>query len=226
MSSGEAHGARDVVAAVTADDRIVWPEEWLVAAACSAHHRGDGDTVDRAAGLLDVSAHRNAGIASVTGASLLVTALSTRDYEPALARLADSPRALLATMAQEEFGRFQLTGGDRSVAVDALDAAHDRYTELGATAWATRARRLLQAAGVRRRRWQPVPQRPDSGWEALTTMERQVATLIANGHTNRSAADELTLSPNTVSTHLRSVFTKLDVHSRVQLANLVRDPQE
>jgi DNA-binding NarL/FixJ family response regulator len=53
-------------------------------------------------------------------------------------------------------------------------------------------------------------------------MERRVALLIADGHTNRSAADELTLSPSTVSTHLRAVFSKLDVHSRVQLANLVR----
>ena len=53
-------------------------------------------------------------------------------------------------------------------------------------------------------------------------MERRVALLIADGHTNRSAADELTVSPSTVSTHLRAVFSKLDVHSRVQLANLVR----
>jgi DNA-binding NarL/FixJ family response regulator len=54
-------------------------------------------------------------------------------------------------------------------------------------------------------------------------MERRVALLIAEGHTNRSAAEELVLSPSTISTHLRAVFTKLDVHSRVQLANLVRE---
>ena len=30
------------------------------------------------------------------------------------------------------------------------------------------------------------------------------------------------LSPSTISTHLRAVFSKLGVHSRVQLANLVQ----
>jgi DNA-binding CsgD family transcriptional regulator len=46
-----------------------------------------------------------------------------------------------------------------------------------------------------------------------------VAVLIAEGHTNRSAAAELALSVNTIGTHLRLVFTKLGVQSRVQLAN-------
>jgi DNA-binding NarL/FixJ family response regulator len=52
-------------------------------------------------------------------------------------------------------------------------------------------------------------------------MERRVAELICDGHTNRSAAAELHLSPSTINTHLRAVFTKLGVHSRVQLAKLV-----
>ena len=49
--------------------------------------------------------------------------------------------------------------------------------------------------------------------------ERRVAALIADGHTNRSAATELGLSVNTIGTHLRLVFTKLGIQSRVQLAN-------
>jgi DNA-binding NarL/FixJ family response regulator len=52
-------------------------------------------------------------------------------------------------------------------------------------------------------------------------MERRVALLVADGHTNRSAAEELVLSPSTISTHLRAVFGKLGVHSRVQLAHVV-----
>jgi DNA-binding CsgD family transcriptional regulator len=39
---------------------------------------------------------------------------------------------------------------------------------------------------------------------------------------SRSAAAELVVSLNTVNTHLRSIFTKLGVRSRVQLANLWR----
>lgn len=199
----------------------VWPEEWLVDAACSAHRRGDEATLRDVEGQLAELAGPNPDVASVVGAHLLVVALSTKDFSTALNTLRTSPRALLAARADEEFGRFTLDTGDRAKAVAALDAARDRYAELGATASATRVQRILQAAGVRRRRWAPVPQRPDSGWDALTDMERRVALLVADGHTNRSAAEELVLSPSTISTHLRAVFSKLGVHSRVQLANLV-----
>ena len=43
---------------------------------------------------------------------------------------------------------------------------------------------------------------------------------MSSGHTNRSAASQLGLSPNTVGTHVRSIFSKLHIQSRVQLANL------
>ena len=46
-----------------------------------------------------------------------------------------------------------------------------------------------------------------------------MATLISEGHTNKSAASALGVSINTVGTHLRAVFAKLGVQSRVQLAN-------
>ncbi|HZX01781.1 helix-turn-helix transcriptional regulator [Kribbella sp.] len=80
---------------------------------------------------------------------------------------------------------------------------------------------MLQAAGVRRRRWAAVPPRAQEGWESLTPMERRVALLVADGHTNRSAAEELVVSASTVGTHLRAVFGKLGVNSRVQLTRLV-----
>jgi DNA-binding NarL/FixJ family response regulator len=219
-AEGDPRGAADIVAVVRDSDAI-WPEDWLVAAACSAHHRGEHETVHASAAILAELAGRNQDVASIAGAHLLVEALSTNDYSAARKTLLDSPRALLSARADEESGRYTLDAGDRTSAVAALDAARDRYAELGASAAATRVQRVLQAAGVRRRRWAPVPQRPDTGWDALTEMERRVALLIADGHTNRSAAEELSLSPSTISTHLRAVFGKLDVHSRVQLANLV-----
>jgi DNA-binding CsgD family transcriptional regulator len=57
------------------------------------------------------------------------------------------------------------------------------------------------------------------GWTALTPAERRVALLIGTGHTNKSASAELGVSVNTVGTHLRSAFAKLNIQSRVQLAN-------
>ncbi len=209
----------DIAPLLRADHDFPWPEELLVGSACAAYHRGE--PIHAMANLLAERAARNPDVASVTGARLLVDALSTGDFEPALALLRDCPRPLLTARAEEEYGRSIVDPADRKAGLDALDAAHDRYAELGATASATRVQRLLQSAGARRRRWAPIPQRPETGWDALTAMERRVALLVAEGHTNRSAAEELVLSPSTISTHLRAVFSKLGVHSRVQLANLV-----
>ncbi|MEU4194998.1 AAA family ATPase [Kribbella sp. NPDC026611] len=130
-------------------------------------------------------------------------------------------RPLLLALAEERYGRAELADGDRSTGVAILEQALDRLTELGATAPAARIQAALQAAGVRRRRWTAVPPRAEAGWEALTPMERRVALLVSEGHTNRSAAEELVVSASTVGTHLRAVFSKLGVNSRVQLARLV-----
>jgi DNA-binding CsgD family transcriptional regulator len=74
---------------------------------------------------------------------------------------------------------------------------------------------------MRRCRWTSAKLRPLEGWYALTETEERVALLIADGHTNRSAAERLVLSPNTVATHLRSIFGKLAVTSRSQLTRVV-----
>ncbi|MGH9210637.1 MAG: LuxR C-terminal-related transcriptional regulator [Acidimicrobiales bacterium] len=59
------------------------------------------------------------------------------------------------------------------------------------------------------------------GWEALTATERSVTELVAQGLTNQEAAERLLLSRHTVGFHLRSIFRKLDVSSRVELTRLV-----
>ena len=59
-----------------------------------------------------------------------------------------------------------------------------------------------------------------SGWESLTETERSVAELVAQGFTNREAAAKLFLSWHTVDTHLRHIYAKLGISSRVQLARL------
>src|ERR1700683_1167962 len=53
--------------------------------------------------------------------------------------------------------------------------------------------------------------------------ESAVANLAAHGCTNREIADKLFISPHTVNAHLRHVFEKLGVNSRVQLTRLVAD---
>ncbi|MFC7362236.1 helix-turn-helix transcriptional regulator [Nocardioides astragali] len=64
------------------------------------------------------------------------------------------------------------------------------------------------------------PRRPRFGWLALTDTEVRVVRLVVQGHTNRATAAALFVSVNTISTHLRSIYNKLDVNSRVQLTRV------
>jgi DNA-binding CsgD family transcriptional regulator len=64
---------------------------------------------------------------------------------------------------------------------------------------------------------------PRCGWGSLTDTEHHVAELVAEGLTNAQAAARLFLSHHTVESHLRSIYRKLDIRSRVQLATLVTE---
>ncbi len=57
--------------------------------------------------------------------------------------------------------------------------------------------------------------------ELLTQREREVAALVARGLSNRGIADELVVSSRTVEHHLESIFRKLSLSKRTQLALLV-----
>jgi DNA-binding CsgD family transcriptional regulator len=62
---------------------------------------------------------------------------------------------------------------------------------------------------------------PVDGWEALTRAERRVAALVAEGLTNAQVGERIFLSRHTVDFHLRQIFRKLDVHSRVGMTRVV-----
>ncbi len=64
------------------------------------------------------------------------------------------------------------------------------------------------------------PSVPGRAWESLTPRELQVVGLVTLGATNQQAARRLRVSPHTVNAHLRHVFTKLGVSSRVQLTRI------
>ena len=57
----------------------------------------------------------------------------------------------------------------------------------------------------------------------LTDREREILTLIAQGHTNTAIAEKLVLSPKTVRNHVSTIFSKLQVASRAEAIIRARD---
>jgi ketoreductase RED2 len=62
---------------------------------------------------------------------------------------------------------------------------------------------------------------PRFGWDSLTPAELRVAKAVGAGLTNAQAARRLFVSPHTVDYHLRQIYLKLGISSRVQLAALL-----
>ena len=61
------------------------------------------------------------------------------------------------------------------------------------------------------------------GVEGLSPRELEIARLVVGRKSNKAIAKKLGISPRTVSTHLSNVFQKLNLTSRGELADYVRD---
>lgn len=121
--------------------------------------------------------------------------------------------------ALEDTGLAWASRGRHDDAVARLRQAYDLYERLGDRPGMDRLRAELRAAGVRLHHWRRVA-RPAYGWDSLTDTERRIADLVASGLSNRQVASLVFLSTHTVAFHLRHIFWKLGVTSRVELARL------
>ena len=138
------------------------------------------------------------------GASLLREAIEA--FERAGARL-ERTRALadLGAMLRRRNRRTEA----RELLREALDAAH----RAGARPLAEYAETELRATGARPRRVVL------TGLDSLTASERRIAELAGEGLTNREIAQTLFVTARTVEGHLTSVFRKLQLDSRTELAS-------
>jgi DNA-binding CsgD family transcriptional regulator len=132
--------------------------------------------------------------------------------EEAVDHLERSPARLEHALALVELGAAIRRAGRRAEAREPLREALELARLCGADAVAARAHDELVTAGARPRR------DPTESRSNLTASELRVARLAAEGMTNREIAQALFVTENTIETHLRSVFRKLEIRSRSQLA--------
>ena len=193
---------------------------WRSSAALAARAAGDTEGAARLAD--EQLEHARAfGAPGTVGAALRVQALVLDDVE----LLAQAERVLSGSMGRLEHARALVDlgaalrrRGERARSREPLAAGLEIAHRCGARPLAERALTELRAAGARPRSIMR------TGLEALTPSERRIAELAASGHTNREIGGELFVTKATVETHLRSVFRKLDVRSRDELAARLAAP--
>ena len=163
-----------------------------------------------------------AAVTGVARAAVLLARGSAREavLAAAAAREAASAAPLTSELARLAEGRALAAAGERRAAVDVLLAAEFAFDGFGALRRRDEAVRELRRLGHRVLR--PARDGTAGPLAPLTPREREIAELVAAGRTNREVAAQLVLSSRTIEAHLRNIYGKLDVRSRVELAREVQ----
>jgi DNA-binding CsgD family transcriptional regulator len=198
---------------------------WVLAELIEAAVRSD--QVERATGplaQLDELVHAAGtdwalGIHARAAAMLAEGATAERLYREAIERLSRIHIRGSQTLARAYllYGEWLRREHRRVDAREQLRIAHSMLADMGAEAFAERARRELQATG------ETVRKRTVETLDDLTPQEAQVARLAADGQTNPEIAAQLFLSPRTVEWHLTKMFGKLGISSRKELRAALSD---
>lgn len=187
---------------------------------------GSEDFATRVAEAATHAARSNPGVASLEGIALQLRGVRDNDLDllaQAASVLRASPRPVLRGGGAAAYGRALLAAGHRTDAITHLDRAWDEYDLMDARTDRGKVEQLMRDAGVHNTKWDAAPAEQTSGWTTLTPAEQRVAVLLSAGYTNKAAASQLGVSINTIGTQARSIFAKLGVQSRVQLANYLRE---
>ncbi|GAB3283414.1 helix-turn-helix transcriptional regulator [Parasphingorhabdus pacifica] len=113
------------------------------------------------------------------------------------------------------YGHWLRRGRKPRMAREYLADALKIFDHYGAAHWADKAQAELRAAG------ETVGRVASGVTEELTPQQAQISKLVAEGATNREVAARLFISPRTVDHHLRNIFAKVGVRSRVELSRML-----
>ncbi len=228
MANGNTHGAHSWLSQLGDSERLsilpLYPadmtdEARLVQIALAAK---DHELAAHVSALSEERAALNPDVTSLAAVAAHTRGLLRRE-RGCLASAADlftlGNRPLAAAAALEDFGEQAVGDHDVEGAVAAFNRSLSIFTDASATWDARRLRGRLRALGVRRRLAPSTQNR--TGRESLTHTELAVARLVAEGLSNRDVASRLFISHHTVSGHLKNVFTKLAINSRVELVRIV-----
>ena len=134
-----------------------------------------------------------------------------RLYREAIDRLGRTRVRVTLARAHLIYGEWLRRESRRTDARQQLRTAYQMFVTMGAEGFAERARHELLATGETARK------RTAEAGSQLTAQEAQVAELAREGLSNPEIGARLFISPRTVEYHLRKVFMKLGINSRIQL---------
>jgi ATP/maltotriose-dependent transcriptional regulator MalT len=191
---------------------------------------GDRRRAELAAAAVARLATLNPAVPSMAGAAAHAYGILHDDpaaLQTAIGQFRGSPRRLARAAALDDAAELARRSGDRTSAVTLLQQALREYTTAGAGRAVARVDEHLRALDThpsteRSTDKAPATPRVDSpGVGDLSEAEHRVARLVARGYKNREIAKELVISPHTVDSHLRHIFAKLGVNSRVKVAQIL-----
>ena len=173
-----------------------------------------------------------AALAGRARAAVLLAGDEPAEAARVAARSAEAAAAagahLHAALSRSLQGRALAAAGVRDEAIAVLRQAERELDACGSLRVRDETRRELRRLGARAETRGPVAA-GDSGLASLTKRELEIATLATDRKTNREIAAELFLSGKTVESHMRNIFAKLGVSSRVEVARAVeherREPE-
>jgi DNA-binding CsgD family transcriptional regulator len=197
---------------------------WLVRAARSVGwatgevvHRRQSEAV---VACVEQLAAENRGVGSVVAAAQHARGVLDGDVQSLAGAAQGHLQPWARASAYEDLGAALLVAGEPADSRRFLERALEGFIGAGAPRDAIRVRNRLGRLVSQSHGRRPQLARPLTGWGSLTETERRVAFVVAEGLTNAAAGERLYLSRHTVDFHLRQIFRKLGIRSRVELTRL------